>query len=120
MVFKELKGEPDSLVRRGSCVESIAIVEGPLDALAVSELPGFMGIGLMGIKPSGEALDHLYALLVQHKPKKVYCVADRDEVHGMCAVQSFLAIRGIGSQLVIPEYKDVCATPKEERAALFT
>ena len=99
---------------------NVAIVEGPLDALAVSEVDGFIGIGLMGIKPSDEVLAHLFNQLWCTRPQVILCVADRDSVGEMAKIQGWLAMRGYPSELRVPQgFKDVCEGTIEQRKELL-
>lgn len=99
---------------------SVAVVEGPLDALAVSEVEGFVGIGLMGIRPNEEALVHLLSHLDFQKPRVILLIADRDSVGEMAKIQGWLAMRGYPSELRVPQgFKDVCEGTVEQRKELL-
>ena len=99
---------------------SVAIVEGPLDALAAAEVPGCTGIALMGIKPPEEALVHLLFRLQILEPQAILCVADRDSVGEMAKIQGWLSMRGYPSELRIPQgFKDVCEGTQEQREELL-
>lgn len=101
-------------------VEAIVIVEGPMDALAVASLDLHIGIALMGINPTGEALEHLVNKIQMFTPKHIYCVADSDQIAGMCKVQSYMAMRGFVSKLIIPlAHKDIACYSVEERRELL-
>ena len=110
----------DALVvvsKRNHPLSMACVVEGPMDALAMADIEGCMGIALMGIKPPKEALNHLAALLVAYPV--VYCICDTDQIHGMMQVQNFLATRGIYSEIKIPPGgKDVAEMTTEERQAI--
>lgn len=99
---------------------NVVVVEGPLDALAVSEIEGFVGIGLMGIKPPDEALVHLLSHLDFQKPRVILLIADRDSVGEMAKIQGWLAMRGYPSELRVPQgFKDVCEGTVEQRKELL-
>ena len=99
---------------------NVAIVGGPLDALAVSEVEGFIGIGLMGIKPSDEVLVHLLGQLWWAQAQVILLVADRDSVGEMAKIQGWLAMRGYPSELRVPQgFKDVCEGTIEQRKELL-
>ena len=99
---------------------NVAIVEGPLDALAVSEVEGLIGIGLMGIKPSDEVLTHLLGQLWWAQAQVILLVADRDSVGEMAKIQGWLAMRGYPSELRVPQgFKDVCEGTQEQREELL-
>ena len=103
----------DSLIVMDRKSAATAIVEGPMDALAMAEI-GVNAIALMGISPNDEALQHLVSLT--SGKSVVYCLCDRDQVHGMMKVQSYLAQREIYSELKCPVLgKDVAEMTVEER-----
>lgn len=105
---------------RGEGRGKLVIVEGPMDALAVSECVGCVGVALMGISPSEEALTHLSNIIHTMRGYKLRCVADRDSVGEMAKVQGWLARRGYGSHLVVPQgFKDVCEGTVEQREELL-
>jgi len=98
----------------------IAIVEGPLDALAVAEYPEWIGIGLMGATPSEEALNHVAHRLRLYQPQVLRCIADRDSVGAMAKIQGWLAMRGYPSELRIPQgFKDICEGTGPQRTELL-
>ena len=98
----------------------VAVVEGPLDALAVSECDWRIGVGLMGIRPSEEALVHLSHVLHTLKPQDILLIADRDSVGEMAKIQGWLAMRGYPSELRVPQgFKDVCEGTQEQREELL-
>lgn len=101
-------------------IDRLVIVEGPMDALAVASLDLHIGIGLMGINPTQEALDHVCSYIQCFSPREVVCVCDRDQIAGMCKIQSYLAMRGYMSKLVIPlAHKDIaCYTLKQREEIL--
>lgn len=101
-------------------LSNVVIVEGPLDALAVASLDSHIGISLMGNNPGQESLDHLADMVIRLKPLQVFCVADRDAVGPMHKIQSYLAMRGIMSQLKVPlDKKDLACYSVEERRRLL-
>lgn len=101
--------------------EKVAIVEGPLDALAVAEHVDCMGIGLMGVTPSDEVLGHVLHLLTVYQPQVTLLVADRDSVGEMAKIQGWLAMKGYLSQMRIPQgFKDLCEGTSQQREELLT
>jgi hypothetical protein len=94
------------------------VVEGPMDALAMAELPRTAGIALMGIVPPKDALEHLANLTSTFS--MVYCLCDSDQIHGMMGIQNYLATRGIFSVIKVPQGgKDVADMTREERGKLI-
>jgi len=63
-------------------LDRLVIVEGPMDALAVASLDLHIGIALMGISPSQEALDHVFHYVRCFNPRDIVCVADKDQIGG--------------------------------------
>jgi len=107
------------VVRNTAKSDEIAcVVEGPMDALAMAELTGITGIALMGLTPSDEAKDHLVMICKDYDA--VVCLPDRADVEGMLLVQSYLAVRGILSKLVVPwDKKDVAEYSLHDRRTLL-
>jgi len=101
-------------------LDRLVIVEGPMDALAVASLDLHIGIALMGISPSQEALDHVFHYVRCFNPRDIVCVADKDQIGGMCKVQGYLAMRQVASRLVVPlAHKDIACYSVEERKVLL-
>lgn len=74
-------------------LKGTVIVEGPFDALAASSA-GYIGIALMGIRPSKATLFHLGLLLVDYDTP-VLVLLDRDAQAEALLVSVFLASQGI-------------------------
>lgn len=97
---------------------TVCVVEGPMDALAMVELTGVTGVALMGATPSQEAKDHLVDVVQGFE--QVMMIPDQAEIEAMIAVQNYLAVRGIASQLKIPfDKKDIAEYDLKERRALI-
>ena len=94
------------------------VVEGPMDALAASGVPGHTGIALMGHQPSDEVLAHLVHHVNQYD--KVIFVADSDEIAGMAMVQQSVAlIGGNPGVCMILDKNDLACYTFSERQDLF-
>lgn len=98
---------------------TVALVEGPMDALAAAG-SGAVGIGLMGVTPSVEVIDHVKQLIhAIHGPLRA--IADLDAVPAMARVLSRLNGAGSGNVKLNTAYpyKDLAAAPDLVREHLL-
>lgn len=85
-------------------IKALAVVEGPMDALAAAEM-GYLGVALMGTTPGAEAKVFLAKIAKKWATSGVIVVPDRDQEGSMLRVWQDLGIAaGIGN--VYP-YKDL-------------
>jgi len=109
------------VVESGYAPKVLAIVEGPMDALAVGELPGCTGIAIMGISPSEETIYHL--LTYAKRYGTIMFIADRDQLHGMFNVQTRVLFKAqlmgldsfYGGSLITLDRKDFACYNYSER-----
>ena len=93
-----------------------AVVEGPMCALAAAT-EGFLGLALMGVRPSIEALDLTVDLL---RGTISTLIADSDALPEMTKVLMHLVSQKIHCRLVEPyPYKDLAVMPRFERGAFL-
>jgi hypothetical protein len=102
---------PDGITRL-----DVAIVEGPMDALAAAEV-GVVGIALMGNTPNREALDRIAENYAAYRG---IVVPDRDSYAEAALTMSKLSARGMGLALrtVLP-WKDLAEVPAAKRRAVL-
>ena len=93
----------------------VAIVEGPLDALAAAE-HGLVGVSVMGKQPPTEVFDHIEALF----PSQSFVVLpDGDGLGGVADILQQLAKRRRPATVVLTGHKDLAAMPREQRRRLL-
>lgn len=114
------------VVESGYTPKVLGVVEGPMDALAVGEIPGCTGIALMGISPSEETIQHLLTYVKAYAI--ILFIADRDQIHGMFDVQTKVLLKAqlmgldtfYGGSLLTLDKKDfACYTHTERNTMLL-
>jgi len=91
----------------------IAIVEGPMDALAAADA-GIVGISLMGNSPPNVAIEYI---LDAFQGYEFIVVPDRDSYSEAAKTTTKLAARGRATRLqTILPWKDLAEVPREKRA----
>lgn len=94
-------------------------MEGPFDALAMSEIPYAQSVALMGTNPTPEAFAHLQSICEQGY-EHIYCISDRDQPTGMINIAFTLAVGGVPVDIRVPTSgKDVASIPLKERVKLL-
>lgn len=110
--------DPVQLGYEEEAVQVTAIVEGPMDALALAGL-GVPSIALMGIRPDNETLHHLRTLLQARKHVAAIVFDNEDEAQAMAFRLGFdLAVHGIASRTFRTKEKDVADSTDQERQTL--
>jgi len=96
----------------------VTLVEGPMDALAASEV-GSVGIGLMGNSPPPECLE--YATRILRSYGEWWVVPDNDDRKLGCEIVAALGMLGVRSSLIMlpSRYKDLAAVPRDLRRGLL-
>lgn len=98
--------------------QKVIIVEGPLDALAVSGV-GYTGIGLMGNRPPKVVLDRLVNMF-RDTEQDIYLFADSDAISEMSNVMTKLSSEGLRVKLIYRTgYKDAASIPLDDRREIF-
>lgn len=97
---------------------AVAIVEGPMDALAAAEW-GAVGIALMGCTPSLHALRYLTHLLRAIKGKAVL-IPDKDAIAEGAAVVGHIWKEGLQCTLKPAGAKDLAAMTQKQREQFLT
>ncbi len=91
----------------------VAVLEGPLDALAASSA-GWVGVALMGDKPPAECIEYVVRIFSPYSVWRV--VPDKDMPKLGAQVVRALGMLGKKAKLVDTRpYKDLAAAPAEER-----
>lgn len=94
----------------------VVIVEGPFDALAMSELD-YVSIALMGNNPPPIVWDHIWQ---RHDKDFAHLISDSDSVDATVKWQAQLAIRGIKSRVYLTYGgKDAASLPLSERRRII-
>lgn len=110
--------DPTDDLTEGLIPAVTAIVEGPMDALALAGL-GIRSIALMGIKPDIKARAHLLQLIKRRKDRAVILFDNEDEAQAEAALLAVeLAGKGVASQVYALDSKDVAASSDGERLAI--
>jgi len=112
------RGDALAVVYPKSVPDGVAIVEGPMDALAAAG-EGFVGVGLMGNTPGDAVLDHLESIL---KAFPVPCVVipDKDALSKGAEVTAKLWTRSLKCVLKpIQGAKDLAELKPEQRRKLL-
>ena len=98
----------------------VALCEGPMDALAIAEIPGWMAIAVMGVNPTAEQLAHIFKVKQVFSPQEMMIMSDKDSVAQWVNIQRSLLWLGMSSQLRYPlDKKDIaCYTLKQREEIL--
>ena len=98
--------------------KQVMIVEGPLDALAVSGA-GYTGVGLMGNNPPAIVLERIVRMF-RDTAQEVFIFADSDALGEMSNVSIKLSSEGLKIKLIHANgYKDPASLPVDSRAEIL-
>lgn len=111
------RGDAIGIVWPRRSISALAIVEGPLDALAAAG-EGVLGLALMGLTPPEPVIRFLQSLVGPlAASRSVLFMADSTHLAGMAAIARLI---GLGGVLVDPyPFKDLAEAPRAERRRLL-
>lgn len=111
------RGDALAVVFPSKCVLGSIVVEGPMDALAAAGM-GYVGVALMGNKPSEAVLDHIEEIVKVYGD--CYVIPDRDAFQEGAEITAKLWARGVRCTLKsIQGAKDLAELSPERRKILI-